>query len=1031
MKSKGAIQAFTIALALACLFYMSFSIVTYSVNKDAEEFAANAPSLTSIDDEKEKEDKQKELKDNYLDSMMSEEVFNIGIASFTYAECKKQQLNLGLDLQGGMHVTIEVALDQLILNLSADKTNPDLIAAVERANEMQVESQDPYVDLFYAAFQEVSASKSLFAAFDSPGNADKFDRNAEDRDLEVINFIKAESQEAVSRTMDILRTRIDLFGVTQPTIRIEGSQRITMELPGVDDPTRVITLIKQSAELEFWETYTASEVLGQYFSDVNEILVDKLGLDEKSEDTKEGSAANILTGNDDEVTIENNDDDAILSLTESIDSSASVVDSPEVDPIAALTGESAEDDSTLSDSAKAVQAQEEFAAKNPIYKYLSPSVDQTNGQIVDGPVIGRAMENEMDRITKYLSYPEVKAVLPADLEFKWGAKEIQEGSRVFNLYAVKKVRGKAPLDGSVITDAVQSYDQFSGEPQVTMKMNPTGARTWKALTEANIEKFIAISLDGRIYSAPQVNQVIPNGSSVISGSFTIEEAKDLSSVLKAGKLPITVDIAEQETVGPTLGAKNVSNGLQSLVAGFILVLIFMAFYYRKGGWVANIALLANLFFIIGILASLKASLTLPGMAGIVLTIGMSVDANVLIFERIREELNLGKSLKQAIGDGYKNAYSSIIDANLTTFLTGVILLLFGKGPISGFAVILVIGILTSLFSAIFLTRLIMTWMLDKEQSISFGSAATLKAFSKMNWNFIGKRRIAYTVSSIIIVAGLASLFTQGLNLSVDFEGGRSYVVQFEENVSQDDVRGVLTDAFETTPEVKTFGSDSKLKITTKYRIDDNSEEVDQEVEKALADALTGKFGESSFDVEKSQKVGPTFARDIEISAIWSIVVGLLAIFLYIIARFRKWQYGLGALLALIHDVLFVIGLFSLLWKVLPINLEVDQAFIAAILTVVGYSINDTVVVFDRIRESLNLHTKSPLKSTINDALNKTVSRTMITSVTTLLVILILFIFGGETIRGFSFALLIGVLVGTYSSLFIATPVVVDLDKSGR
>ncbi|MFY0673828.1 MAG: protein translocase subunit SecDF [Bacteroidia bacterium] len=1030
MKSKGAIQAFTIALALACLFYMSFSIVTYSVNKDAEEFAANAPSLSKIDDEKEREVKQKELEANYLDSMMSEEVFNIGIASFTFAECKKQQLNLGLDLQGGMHVTIEVALDQLILNLSADKTNPDLIAAVERANELQIESQDPYVDLFYTAFQEVAPGKSLFAAFDSPGNADKFDRNAEDRDLEVINFIKSESEEAVSRTMDILRTRIDLFGVTQPTIRIEGSQRITMELPGVDDPTRVITLIKQSAELEFWETYTATEVLGQYFGDVNEVLVDKLGLEEKAEESNENSAANLLTGDDTENANLDNGDDAVAALTAGNDSMDAGVDSPEVDPVAALTGESASGDSSLNDSLKAAQAQEEFASKNPIYKYLSPSVDQTNGQIVDGPVIGRAMENEMDRISEYLSYPEVKSVLPADLEFKWGAKEIQEGSRVYNLFAVKKVRGKAPLDGSVITDAIQSYDQFSGEPQVTMKMDPTGARTWKALTEANIEKFIAISLDGRIYSAPQVNQVIPNGSSVISGSFTIEEAKDLSSVLKAGKLPITVDIAEQETVGPTLGAKNVSNGLQSLVAGFLLVLVFMAFYYRKGGWVANIALLANLFFIIGILASLKASLTLPGMAGIVLTIGMSVDANVLIFERIREELNLGKSLKQAISDGYKNAYSSIIDANLTTFLTGVILLLFGKGPISGFAVILVIGILTSLFSAIFLTRLIMTWMLDKEQSISFGSTATMKAFSKLNWDFIGKRRIAYVVSSIIIVAGLASLFTQGLNLSVDFEGGRSYVVQFEENTSEEDVRGVLTDAFESAPEVKTFGSESKLKITTKYRIDDNSEEVDQEVEEALATALSGKFGES-FKVEKSQKVGPTFARDIEISAIWSIVVGLVAIFLYIIARFRKWQYGLGALLALIHDVLFVIGLFSLLWKIVPFNLEVDQAFIAAILTVVGYSINDTVVVFDRIRESLNLHSKAPLKSTINEALNKTVSRTMITSVTTLLVILILFIFGGETIRGFSFALLLGVLVGTYSSLFIATPVVVDLDKSGR
>ncbi|MGB0430036.1 MAG: protein translocase subunit SecD, partial [Bacteroidia bacterium] len=711
-------------------------------------------------------------------------------------------------------------------------------------------------------------------------------------------------------------------------------------------------------------------------------------------------------------------------------------DTTEIDAIAALTGDTTDGEAAIDPNDTAAQreaarkAQQEALANNPLLKYFQPNVNQSDGQIPEGPVIGYAMERDLAKVDTMLNYPEVKSVLPADMKFMWSAKETEDGSNVFLLYAVKTVRGGAPLEGSVITDAVQSYDQFSGEPNVNMKMNPTGANKWKAITEANIDNFVAISLDKRIYSAPQVNQVIPNGSSVISGSFTIEEAKDLSSVLKAGKLPVTVDIAEQETVGPTLGAENVSDGLNSLIAGFLLVLVFMAFYYRKGGWVANIALLANLFFIVGILASLKASLTLPGMAGIVLTIGMSVDANVLIFERIREELKNNKSLKQAISDGYQNAYSSIIDANVTTFLTGVILLLFGKGPISGFAVILVIGILTSLFSAIFLTRLILTWMLDKEQSISFGSKGTLNAFSKLNLDFIGKRKVAYIVSSIIIVAGLTSLFTNKLNLSVDFEGGRTYVVQFEESLSVDELRSPLTDAFGSSPEVKTFGSDSKFKITTKYRISDKADKVDEEVAELLSSTLTQSFGDS-FKVEKSQKVGPTFARDIQDSAIWSILIGLVGIFLYIIARFRKWQFGLGALLALIHDVLFVLGLFSLLWKFVPFNLEVDQAFIAAILTVVGYSINDTVVVFDRIRESLNLHTKSPIKETINDALNKTVSRTLITSITTLLVILILFIFGGETIRGFSFALLIGVMVGTYSSLFIATPVVVDLDNSGR
>lgn len=1018
MKSKGAIQAFTIALAISCLFYMSFSIFTKMVEKDADEL------VESKKDGKSEEDLNK-IRANYLDSMMNVGVYNLGIVSYTYEECKKNQLNLGLDLQGGMHVTIEVALDQLIKRLSGTDDNEKLNKAIEIANQRQVESQDPYVDLFYTAYLEVSEGESLFRAFDTPENRDKFDRNSENRDEEVINFIKAESEEAVSRTMDILRTRIDAFGVTQPTIRLEGSRRITIELPGVDDPARVRKLITESAILEFWETYESVELINKYFVSVNEVLVDKLGLDKK-EDESEGES--LLSSNDS--TAQSAAADPVSLLAGSADDSLDT-DSANVDPVAALTGENA-NDSNADDSIAIAKAQAEAAAKMPLYQKLRPQVDN-QGQIITGPVIGTAFEGDMETINTYLGYPEVRAVLPADMEFRWGVKEVQEGSRVYALYAVKTTRGAAPLDGSVITDAFQNYDQISGRPDINMKMNPAGARAWKALTEANIDKFIAISLDSRIYSAPQVNSVIPNGSSVIQGDFSIEEAKDLSSVLKAGKLPVTIDIAEEETVGPTLGAESVSNGLRSLVAGFLLVLVFMAFYYRKGGWVANIALLANLFFIIGILSSLHAALTLPGMAGIVLTIGMSVDANVLIFERIREELKLGKNLKTAISDGYKNAYSSIIDANLTTFLTGVILLLFGKGPISGFAVILVIGILTSLFSAIFLTRLILTWMTDKEQSISFGSEKTMNAFSNMKFDFIGKRKIAYTVSAIVIIAGMVSLFTRGLNLSVDFEGGRTYVVQFDESVkdlSVTDTRDHLTTVFESSPEVKTFGSESKLKITTKYRITDNTENVDTEVQQTLVNSLTEKYGET-FIIEKSQKVGPTFARDIQVSAIWSIVVGLIAIFLYIIARFRKWQFGLGALAALIHDVLFVIGLFSLFWNILPINLEVDQAFIAAILTVVGYSINDTVVVFDRIRESLGLHSKAPLKETINDALNKTVSRTLITSVTTLLVILILFIFGGQIIQGFAFALLVGVLVGTYSSLFIATPIVVDLDRSGR
>lgn len=1016
MKSKGAIQAFSIALALSCLFYMSFSLVTWMVENDADEFAAKGTNPEEVS----------KLKERYLDSMSQEEVYNLGFASYTYAECKRHRLNLGLDLQGGMHVTLEVSLDQLIKRLSSDPQNPTLRAALAQANEMQKESQADYVDLFYQAFKEKSAEdESLFRAFDTQENRDKFDRtaSAEERDLQVLEFIRSEAAQAVERTTDILRTRIDEFGVTQPTIREEGSGRITIELPGVDDAERVRKLLKRSAKLEFWETYEAAELVNNYFEEVNKVLVDKLGLN-VADSTADG--ADSLSGTT---------DDPIAAMAGSAEQDSTAVDTAATeandDPIAALTGDdSAGSDTGAVDSAALKKAREEAIAKVPLYQKLQPPVDQ-RGQIAQGPIAGFARSVDTGIVMEYLNYPEVRQVLPAEMRFRWENKPTDPTSQVYRLIAVKaQPNGKAQLEGSVITDASQEYDQIKGTPQVSMRMNPAGARAWQKITESNVGKSVAISLDNRIYSYPTVNGPIPNGSSVIQGNFTIEEAKDLASVLKAGKLPVTVDFAEEETVGPTLGKESIRNGMNSLLAGFALVLVFMAIYYNKSGWVANIALLANLFFIVGILASLQAALTLPGMAGIVLTIGMSVDANVLIFERIREELKAGKSVKQAVADGYQNAYSSIIDANLTTLLTGFILLFFGKGPISGFAVILVIGILTSLFCAIFITRLIFVRMLEREQKIKFGTEKTMGAFDGFNMDFIGKRKIAYAVSGVVIAVGMVSLFTQGLNLSVDFEGGRTYVVAFDEDRPTDNVRESLAGVFGSTPEVKTFGSDAKHKITTKYKIDDKGEGVDQEVEDMLKQGLTQIAGEGGFIIEKSQKVGPTFARDIEISAIWSIVVGLIAIFLYIIARFRKWQYGLGALLALFHDVLIVLSLFSIFSSFVPF-LEVDQAFIAAILTVVGYSINDTVVVFDRIRESLGIHTKAPLKETINDALNKTVSRTFITSITTLLVIVILFIFGGEIIRGFSFALLIGVLVGTYSSLFIATPVVVDFDKSGR
>lgn len=1032
MKSKGAIQVFSIALALACLFYMSFSVVTYLVESDAKEHAESTVKTTG--DVEVDNQALSDAEENYLDSMMREDVYDLGFVQYTYAECKKQQLNLGLDLQGGMHVTLEIDLAGLITRLSGG--NENVKTALTMANERQQTSQEPYVNLFASAYQDISNGESLFRAFDTQENIDKFDRDADDKDAQVIAFINKEAEDAIDRTKNIIRTRIDEFGVVQPTIRQEGSSRITIELPGVDNAERVRKLLKRSAKLGFWETYESADLVNNYFVSVNEVLASKLGLENENTETTEESVSedeteeagngvlDALQGSADETPADSTEGDSTAKNTDAVSALASSIDSNAFPDTSNMTKEQI-------DSVKAVFAQKEAAQKFPLYQLLQPPVQQNN-QITPGPIAGYAVRKDTGKIIEYLNYEEVKRVLPTEMRFMWDINPIDDKGNVFRLLALKaQPNGKAPMDGGVITDAIQTYDQISGEPEVSMKMNPRGAMEWKNLTAANVGSSIAISLDGRVYSFPNVNEAISGGSSAISGSFTIAEAKDLASVLKAGKLPVTVDIVEEETVGPTLGSISIQNGLMSLIIGLSLVLIFMVFYYNKGGVVADIALLANLFFIIGILASFGAALTLPGMAGIVLTIGMSVDANVLIFERIREELKNGKNIKTAIADGYKNAYSSIIDANLTTLLTGIILLFLGKGPISGFAIILVIGILTSLFCSIFLTRLIFEWMLNREQNVKFGSEATMGYFSKMNWNFIEKRRVAYIVSGIVIVAGMVSLAVRGLNLSVDFEGGRSYIVAYESNQDVEPVRDALTAKFGSAPEVKTFGGSNKHKITTKFRINEKSATIDTEVAETLKSGLDEVVGADNYEIEKTQKSGPTFARDIKVSAIWSIIIGLIGIFMYVVIRFRKWQYGLGALLALFHDVLFVIGLFSLFWGILPFNLEVDQAFIAAILTVVGYSINDTVVVFDRIRESLNLHQKAPLKETINTALNKTVSRTFITSATTLFVVLILFLFGGEILRGFSFALLIGVLVGTYSSLFIATPVVVDFDKSGR
>ncbi len=628
----------------------------------------------------------------------------------------------------------------------------------------------------------------------------------------------------------------------------------------------------------------------------------------------------------------------------------------------------------------------------------------------------------------YLSRPSVRGVFPPDLKFAWASHAFGDDGDFVELIALRVTRdGKPKLDGSAVNDARQDFSR-ENRPVVTMSMTSQGARTWAEITGDNIGRSVAIVLDNNVISYPTVQSRIVGGRSEITGNFTITEAQDLANILRSGRLPLRTEITQEAIVGPTLGVESIRQGTISLVVGIFLILLFMIFYYNRAGFVANFALILNLFFIVGVLSSLGAALTLPGIAGIVLTMGMSVDANVLIFQRIREELNEGKGIRMAIADGYRNAYSSIIDANLTTLLTGIILFTFGSGPIQGFATILIIGILTSLFSAIFLTRLLFEWGLDKDKKVTFGNKWTMNAFENLNINFIDRRKIFYSISGLIIVLGIVSMSTRGFDYGVDFRGGYSYVVRFDENLTTQQLRETLQEPFESMPEVKTFGGDNQHRITTDYRIDDPGEEVMNEVQDRLIAGLGALVGEGNFQIMSSQKVGATIADDIRRSAVWSVIFSLIVIFLYIFIRFKGWQFGVGALLALFHDVLILLSVFSLLHGLLPFSLEVDQAFIAALLTVVGYSINDSVVVFDRIRETLSFYKKKPMLTVVNTALNLVFSRTLITSFTTMMVILVLFFFGGEMIRGFAFALFIGVVVGTYSSIFIATPALVDLQR---
>ncbi len=1009
MQNKGVIRLFAIVFALACLYQLSFTWVTRGVESDAREYAQG-------DSEKEKA---------YLDSVANQNVYNILIDELTYSEVKEKEINLGLDLRGGMNVILEVSVKDILKSLSNNSRKPTFLLALENTDKVQKDSQDDYLTTFFEEFSKLNTEGTPLSDPSLFGNKNMSEIVGFNASDEIIREeLRQQVDAAVGNVYTVLRARIDQFGVVQPNIqRLENSGRILIELPGVKDPDRVKKLLQSTAELEFWGLYEGAEVLG-FLNLANEKLKTIVP------NPRAGKESSDLASDESDKT-------DILAIEAVSDSTSS--DSTDAD---IASNESSEADSLgLGDF-------------NPLFEVFVPNYNFEANNTNPGPIVGYTLVKDTGKVNMYLRMPQVRALLGAEMRyarFVWTAKA--DENKLLYLLALKGNRDNTPeLDGDVVVDASQDFDEMA-RPIVRMQMNAIGAQKWQALTrEASSQepkRSVAVVLDNYAYSFPVVQNEIPGGNTQISGNFTIDEAQDLANILKAGKLPAPARIIQADIVGPSLGQEAISAGLWSFIVAMLVVLAYMIFYYNQAGVVSNIALLVNMFFIFGVLASLQAVLTLPGIAGIVLTIGMAVDANVLIYERIREELTNGKGLRLAVSDGFGNALSSIIDANVTTLLTGIILYIFGTGPIRGFATTLIIGILTSLFCAIFITRLIIEWRLDKKKSMRFSSKMTENLFKNVNINFLGMRKKAYIFSSIVILVGVGSLLTRGLNFGVDFVGGRTYQVRFDQPVNTQEIRTTLSDLFidengnGVTPEVKTIGSENQVVITTKYKVSEAGFEVEQEIQEIVYQGCSKFYAQemskedflnddTAFGLMSERQVGPTIADDIKKSAFWAIVFSLIIIFLYILIRFSRWQFSLGAVAATAHDVLIVLSIFSIGYGFLPFSLEIDQAFIAAILTVIGYSLNDTVVVFDRIREYFRTHNKrKDIVPLVNEALNQTLSRTLNTSLTTLVVMLVIFIWGGDNIRGFMFAMLIGILVGTYSSLFIASPIMVDTLKKSK
>ncbi|ADY52598.1 protein-export membrane protein SecD [Pseudopedobacter saltans DSM 12145] len=983
MQNKGIIKFATAVLSVLSLYALSFTFFANKVEDDAKAYANGDPA-------KER---------SYLDSISSQPVYPI--FGHTYQYVKEREIALGLDLKGGMNVTMEIDLSALLKSLANNPTDANFNQALENAQEkLKTNSKEGLVSLFVSEFEKLSPNVKLASFYSTKDNSS--DLKIDDSNAKVKTYLEKQATSAIERSFNILRTRIDKFGVTQPNIQLqEGSNRILVELPGVTDQERVRKLLQGSAKLEFYETFDNHEIF-PLIQNINNILAAK----QPKEATKKAEAT------------------------------TTAVDTTKGAKPALL---SAKKDSTSKDSSENMAA---LAKANPLFSVLSPATYQgANGEqgLRPGPVVGYVALKDTAKVNEYLREPEIKAVIPPNVKLMWGVKSISKDAKVYELYAIKGsgINNGAVLEGDVISNAREDFDQ-KGNPEVTMSMNSTGAREWKRITAAaagdprneDDNKCIAIVLDDMVYTAPRVGGEIPNGVSSISGNFTVEETKDLANVLKAGKLPAPAKIVGEYVVGPTLGKESIEKGVISSVAGLIVVLLFMVFYYNRSGMIANFALLFNMFFLVGIMASLGAVWTLPGIAGLVLTIGMAVDANVLIYERIKEELELGKNLKTAVVDGFKNSYSAILDSQITTLIVGIILLITGTGPIYGFAVTLVIGIFLSIFTAIFITRIVIDNRLEKGKDLPLYTSFTKNLFKGSPIDFVKDRKKYYIISSVIIIAGLASMLIKGFSYGVDFQGGRTYVVDFNKEISTIDVREALTKSFENdAPEVKSYGSG--VRITTAYLIEDNSDQAEKTVATKLNDGL--KTLNTPYEIKDAQKVGPTVANDIKVSAIWSVLAAIAGIFLYVYIRFRKVSFGIATIIALLHDVLIVLAIFSIFDGILPFSLDIDQTFIAAILTVAGYSINDTVVIFDRVREYLSdeRNRNQNMATIINNALNSTLSRTVVTGMSTIFVLIILFIFGGEILRGFSFAMLIGIIVGTYSSLFVATPVVVEFIRGKK